>query len=668
VVLISIDTLRADRLGCYGYRKAETPQVDRLAREGVLFEQAFTPVPLTLPAHVSLLTGTYPAAHGIHDNGETLSPSFPTLAEHLRSQGFQTAAFVGAFVLDRRFGLARGFDLYDADFHPSRFKSADPGTIQIRGDHVETAAADWIAAHSSGRFFVFLHFYDLHGPYLLPSSWRSRFHNRIYDGELSYVDDLIGQLWATLERNGLADRTLLVITADHGEGLGDHGERNHGFFLYSATTRIPLILRLPDRRFGGTRVRTTVRLIDIAPTICSLLGLPSFSSFEGRSLSTAILGGAPSAVPAYSETLYPYRHFHCAPLYAIRNQQYTYIDAPRSELYNRSADPTETRDLARTARDATSSLREELTTLMSSFHPAPAAAPVRGEVMEELRSLGYLSGSVPVGGMPPPDQTLPDPKDRIRLFRRFQDARDLESEGNFQQAAVELDHIIGVDPMLVSVQVEAGLARQYLHQDTVAVRHFEAALRADPRNALAHYNYGISLGNLHRDVQAEKEFDVAAKLEPWLSRALDARGLVQARQGKLQEAIASFDSAISIDPSDYDALLNRGNLHGMLGNWARARSDLERALAIEPKSAQAYDALGTLAFHLGNLQEASQRYQRALSLDPKSSPVYVHMGILYSKQGRTTEARTEFERALAVNPADADARRGLEDLRQHSDR
>jgi tetratricopeptide (TPR) repeat protein len=668
VVLISVDTLRADRLGCYGYRNAQTPRVDELAREGIVFEQAFTPVPLTLPAHACLLTGTYPAICGVHDNGEIVSPSVPTLAEHLRSQGYQTAAFIGAFVLDRRFGLAKGFDLYEGDFHPGLLKGADPGTIEIRGDHVETAAADWIAAHKSGRFFVFVHFYDLHSPYLLPPSWRSRFRGRIYDGELSYVDDLIGHLWTSLQQSRLADRTLLVITADHGEGLGDHGERSHGFFLYSATTHIPLILRFPDRRFAGRRVSDIVRLIDIAPTICSLLGLPSLASFEGRSLSAAISGGALPAVPAYSESFVPYRYFHCAPLYAMRNQQYTYINAPRPELYDRLADPTETSNLARTAHAVTSSLREELSTLMLSFNRASTVAPVRPEVMEELRSLGYLSASIAATGMPRPDRTLPDPKDRIELFRRYQDTRDLETEGKYREAAVGLDCILGVDPMLVSVQIDAGIARQYLHQDTVALRHFKAALRVDPRNALARYNDGICLRNLHRDIEAEQEFDIAAKLEPWSSSPFDQRGLVQARQGKLQEAIASFDSAISIDAFDFDGLLNRGIQYGRLGNWAKARSDLERAVGIEPNSAQAHDALGTLSFYLGNLQEASERYQRALSLDPHASSIHVHMGLLYKKQGHLTDARAEFERALALNPADTDARRGLDGLRQPADR
>ena len=666
IVLISIDTLRADRLGCYGYRNAETPHLDKLASEGILFEQAFTPVPLTLPAHVSLLTGAYPAAHGVHDNGEALPGSFPTLAEHLHSLGFRTGAFIGSFILDRRFGLAKGFDLYNGEFHLNRASGSDPGTIQIRGDQVEASAEDWIAKQASGRFFVFIHFFDLHGPYLLPPVWRSRFPNRIYDGEVSFVDDLIGRFWSKVKEEGLEKRTLLVITADHGEGLGDHGERNHGFFLYNATTRVPLIVRFPDSRSAGRRITTLVRLIDVAPTLCSLVGVRPLSIFEGRSLSALISGGSLPSVSAYSESVYPYRHFHCAPLYALRKQQYTYIEAPRPELYDRLADPTETRNLTQTNRVLTDSMREELASLKPSFRRISTSAPVRPEVMEELKSLGYVGTSTTTSGMPRPDTTLVDPKDRIALYRGFQDALQLESQGKYREAAERLDRLLAIDPALVSVQIEAGITRQYLHQDSLAVRNFEAALRVDPQNALAHYDLGVSFGNLNRDTQAVRELDVATKLEPWFSRAFIAKGLALARQDKLPEAIASLDSAINIDASDFDAFLNRGNLYGMLGNWARAQSDLDRAAALEPNSAKAHEALGTLAFHQGNLKEALERFRRAASLDPRSSSIHSDLGLLYIKLRKFPEARSEFMRALALDPANSEARRGLKDLRQSS--
>ena len=255
LLLISVDTLRADRVGAYGYSGAITSNLDQLAREGMLFEQVFTPVPLTLPAHASLFTGVYPPANGVRDNGEALPSSVPTLAEHLRANGFDTAAFVGAFVLDRRFGLARGFDEYWGEFPLYRYGGRDPGTIQFRGDRVEQAATEWIADHRLRPFFAFVHFYDLHGPYLLPEPWRERFPGRLYEGEVAYVDSLVGQLWKEMLNQGLAGRTLLVVTSDHGEALGDHGEQNHGFLLYRSTTHVPLIIRFPDGRYAGERIQ-----------------------------------------------------------------------------------------------------------------------------------------------------------------------------------------------------------------------------------------------------------------------------------------------------------------------------------------------------------------------------------------------------------------------------
>lgn len=667
-MLISIDTLRADRLGCYGYRNAATPHLDKLASESVLFEQAFTPVPLTLPAHTSLLTGAYPPTHGVHDNGEALAGNFPTLAEHLHSTGFQSAAFVGAFILDRRFGLAKGFDQYEGDFRNDRFEGADPGTVQLRGDQVEAAAEQWMTAHNSRRSFVFIHFYDLHGPYLLPPSWSSRFPGRIYDGELSYVDDLIGRLWITLQRDGLADRTLLVITADHGEGLGEHGESKHGFFLYSATTHIPLIIRFPDGRFAGRRITDAVSLIDIAPTVCSLLGVPLLPSFEGRSLSSAMAGGSLPQAPIYSETLYPYRYFHSSPLYAVRDRRYTYIEAPHQELYDHLRDPTEAQNFLPVNNAVANSMRGDLHTLMGSLARPSVASPVKAEAIEQLRSLGYVSAFIAASGIPNPNPSLPDPKERIGLFRRFLDARDLENEGKYADAVVRLDRILALDPQMFSVEIDAGLSRQHLNQHLLAVDNFKAALRVEPKSALAHYDLGVSLGNLHRDDEAERELDVATVLEPWFSRAFIQKGLIEARQGKLAEAIASLDRAISIDASDFDAFMNRGNIEGILGDWAKAQPDLENAAALEPHSAKAQEALGTLAFHRGDLNEALIRYRTALFLDPQSSSIHSSLGMLYSKLGNLTEARGEFERALALDPSNASSRHALEDLSQRPTR
>jgi arylsulfatase A-like enzyme/tetratricopeptide (TPR) repeat protein len=658
VVLISIDTLRADHVGAYGYRKSVTPHLDQLAKEGVLLQHVYTPIPLTLPAHTSLLTGEYPTNHGVRDNGEALPDSVPTLGQHLRGLGFHTAAFVSAFVLDRRFGLARGFDDYWGEFRLYRYPGQDPGTIQIRGDRLEAAVEEWIAVHRSDRFFAFVHFYDLHGPYLLPESWRSRFATNLYDGELAFTDDLVGRLWAKLQKLGVADHTLLVITSDHGEGLGDHGERHHGFFLYQSTIHVPLILHLPGGQYSGLKVRSVASLIDIAPTICSLLGVPLLPSFQGRSLATEMEGKPFSTVAAYSETLYPYRHFDTAPLHALETQRYSFILAPRRELYDLGADPKQTRNLAPQSSAVANTLEDELKKIMGP-PGREAAAQLSPEAMTALQSLGYVGVSSTANTDLPDYSRLSDPKDRIDLFSKFQDALVLGNRGNLQGAATQLEKIVSFDPALVSVQIEAGLLRRGLHQEEAALPHFEAALRADPNNALAHFHLGVSLGNLHRDQKAEQELALVTKLQPWFSQAYTARGLALARLGDLTSARLSFDRALELDAEDFDAWLNRGKLLTMSSQWDDAHRDLQRALALEPDSAPAHQAMGTLAFYRGSLEEALEEYRMAVSLNASDASIHADLGLLYQGLSRDQEARAEFRKALALDPANQEAINGL---------
>lgn len=648
VILISIDTLRADRLGVAGYAKASSPNLDRLAREGVWFDRVFTPAPLTLPAHTSLLTSLYPPSHGVRDNAQALSASVPTLAEQFHTRGYKTGAFIGAFVLDRRFGLARGFDTYQGEFPLHRFAGADPGDVQIRGDQVEAAAEKWIVENNKSPFFAFVHFYDLHGPYLLPAAWRARFPGRIYDGEIAYVDSLIGTLWTKLQQTGLAARTLLVITADHGEGLGDHGERNHGFLLYRSTTQVPLIIRFPDASRKGTRVSGVASLIDVAPTLCAIAGVPPAKSFQGRNL----LGSAGAAAAAYSETLYGFRHFHTSPMYSYRNDKHDYILAPRPELYV-MADAREQHDLAPADPKTADGIRAQLASLVSGLpQAAPTTTAVPPEVAQKLRSLGYVSGSSNARHAAFPPIAGADPKDRIALFGRYQDALEKGS-------AAELDKITAEDPALIGAQIETGLAWQRLGNEERAIEHFRAALAAEPENALAHYDLGVSLSKLNRFPQAEQELDVAIGLEPWSSRPYVARGLAQAHMGKMKEAIESLSQAITIDAGDFDAWMNRGAIYGTVGDMAHARADLEKAAAIEPGNGAVHQALGTLAFHTGDTARALEEYRLAVKASPNSSTMHSDLGLLYLRLQRGADAAAEFKAALALDPNNRDAAEGL---------
>jgi tetratricopeptide (TPR) repeat protein len=458
----------------------------------------------------------------------------------------------------------------------------------------------------------------------------------------------------------LAERTVLIVTSDHGEGLGDHGEQNHGFFLYRSTTHVPLIIRFPERRYAGKRIGTIARLIDVAPTICSLLEVPSPPSFQCRSLMPEIIGQEGELrppLPAYSETLYPYRYFHAAPLYSLRDGNFTFIQAPGSELYDWRNDPAELHNLIQAEPATASVLRGRLDALGASEH-GPSAAPLNPELLEKLKSLGYV-GAASSSGVPQLGSSLPDPKDRISLYRQFQSALELESHGDARAAAEHLEEIAAGDPALIMVQIEAGLARQRLHEDQRAVEDFSAALRVDPENALAHYDLGISLGNLHRDQEAERELELTLRLQPWFSRAATALGLAQARQGKLQEGLASLDRALAIDPDDFDAVLNRGNVEFMLKEWDKGHRDLDRAATLEPDSAEVHQALGTMWFYQGNLDSALNEYLHALRLAPSSSYVHSELGLLYRKLGREGDALAQLRRALELDPNNGEAQEGL---------
>jgi choline-sulfatase len=664
LLLISIDTLRADHLGAYGFRPSVTPHLDALARQSVLFTRAITPVPLTLPAHAALMTSEYPPVNGTRDNGEALPASVPTLAEQLRARGFQTAAFVSSFILDRRFGLVRGFDEYWGDFHIDRHPGLDPGSVMIRGDRVEQAANEWILGNASKRFFTFVHFYDVHGPYLMPAQWRRRFPGDLYDGELAYVDHLIGGLWTSLTQKGIARRTLLVIIGDHGESLGDHHEWNHGFFVYQSTIHVPLLIRFPDGRFAGTRVAFMVSLIDIAPTVCSVLGVPLPPTFQGHNLM-AELEDRENSFPyvAYSETLYPMRHFDTAPLFALTDARYQYILAPRPELYDLRTDDRERHNLASENRALAASYRERLANQMAAMQSRhKAGVPLSPNEVELLSSLGYVAISSGSGEISARERNLSDPKDRITLYREFQRALELQNSGNLRESAIRLEHVAAQDPKMVSVQIEAGLARQRLHEDSEAIRDFRMALKADPTSALAHYDVGISLGNLHHEALAERELHLATELEPWLSQAYTARGLDLANSGRLQEAISSLSDATRIDPTDFTAWLNRGKAEMLARDWPRAGEDLARAESLDPESASAHEALGTFAFYRGQLQAALDEYRAALRLNPRSSYMHSSLGLLYARMGRNAQARAELQRALVLDPHNEDALKGLASL------
>jgi choline-sulfatase len=664
VVLISVDTLRADRLSSYGYHGYPTPHIDGIAKGGTLFSAISSQIPLTLPSHTCLLTSTYPFANGIEENGQEVPAHAVTLARVLKSHGYQTAAFVGGFVLDRRFGLNQGFDFYDSPFglHNGGERHTED-TKRLSGEVVDSAI-QWLQRNDRSPFFIFLHLYDLHSPYNVPPPYRARFGTG-YEAELRYVDAETGRFWSFLSQNRLLENTLVIFTADHGEGLGQHEELTHGYFIYQSTLWVPLIFHWPteSKISFPLRIDAPAGLVDVGPTILQFLGITPPPQFQGKSFLGWLYSGKPRLDrEVYSESLYAHDYFGCSGLQGLRIGRYTYIDAPKPELYDLEKDPGELHNLYSQEPTLALASRERLLAFVKRFKAKrsasrPALSP---EVIARLNSLGYVAMS---SAHSTPIEAGADPKDLIFLYRQVQRAIEMEARGQTQAAAMQLDGITAQHPELLIVQIEAGLEHQKLGQNELAARHFREALHVDPENALAHYDLGISLGNLHELVQAASEFELAIKLQPWRSRAYTALGSVQAQLGRIPAAIASFDDALAIDPMDFDALLNRGNLYLALREWAKGDLDLRRAVELEPDNTTAHLALGTMEFYKGDLNKALQEYRRALQLNPQSSSVHSDLGLLYVKLGRKAEASAEFRRALAINPDNKVALNGLQNAR-----
>lgn len=412
LLLITLDTMRADRLPAYGFRGVETPALDRIAAEGTVFEETFAAVPLTLPSHASMFTGIYPPRLGVRDNaGAPLSDEFTTLAEMLRARGLKTAAFVASAVVAPRRGLEQGFDLYSGG-KPARCSGAPPA--RRRAGEVVDQAVSWLERHDSEPFFAWIHLFDTHRPYDLPAEYKDR-HFDPYLAAVAYEDSQIARVVSYLETRGLLESTLIVVAGDHGESLGDHGEESHGIFLYQEALRVPFIVRGPG--VSPRRVTAIARLIDVMPTILDLFGVPT-SGLDGVSLAQAESRvGSDPGLEVYSESMYP-RRFGWAPLRSLRADRYKVIDAPRAELYDLASDPGEERNVLAERPAVAAAMRRRLRAFDSVQEPAAAAgAALDSAVLERIESLGYVGRTD--ASTPAESGDEPDPKDRIDIFNRI---------------------------------------------------------------------------------------------------------------------------------------------------------------------------------------------------------------------------------------------------------
>ena len=573
--MISVDTLRADHLGCYGYRKVSTPHLDALARRGTLFSQVDSLVPLTLPSHTSLLSSTYPFVHGIEENGQKVPGGVVTLTEVLKARGYSTAAFIGGYVLDARFGLNQGFDLYDSPFHLRPDPGEEPPEVKRPAEAVLASASQWINTQSGHPFFVFIHLYDAHRPYAHGS----------YDAEIAYIDDAIGRFQESLATRKLLQDTLIVLTSDHGESLGEHGEQTHGYFIYESTLRVPLILRWPRAAAQyPARVDEPASLLDLAPTVLDFLDIPAPPQFQGHSLIRLLRPHSRESEPVYAESMYARDHLACSSLRSIRVGRYKYIEAPKPELYDLATDPGETQNRYESDRPVALDLKARLQSLYKGEQQT-ARKPVDPEVISRLRSLGYL------GGGASKTASGADPKDRLGEYERYGRAIQFANTGHLSEAIREFKRLLEEDGQ--NVQAHFYLAVSYYRSGRLddAVKALDATLTTSSDYAPAEELLG-TIWLLKKDyARARQQFTHLAAVAPENFGAHYNLGILAMREGHMQEAERELRAAARADSGSAQPHAALGSLYSAEGDLNRARGEFRQAVAIDPRDAASHKAL-----------------------------------------------------------------------------
>ncbi|MBZ5563761.1 MAG: sulfatase-like hydrolase/transferase [Acidobacteriia bacterium] len=648
VLLITVDTLRADRLGCYGAKRVKTPAMDRLAAQGIRFDPALAQVPITLPSHVVILSGTYPMTNGVRDfTSSGIPPSVGLISEAFERQGFATAAFVSAFVLDATWGFRRGFQVYDDHFDPRQFETENPGNIQRRGAETVDRLLTWLRGRPTGKpFFVWLHLYDPHSPYDPPEPFRHEYAGHLYDGEVAYTDTQLGRVFGYLRDQGIYDRMWIVLLSDHGESLGEHGEDEHGFFIYNSTLRVPLIFKPPQGAALPHVVEGPVGTIDVAPTLFDLLRFqdPLRRQFQGRSLASLVLGkGAAQARGVYSETYYPRDSFGWSALRSISTRRFHFILAPRPELYDVGADPAERRDLYAQRSAEAAALRDQLSDLERRYAgPAPSAAgpPLSAETLEKLKSLGYVAYSAPAAQGE--DSSLPDPKDRLKVFKSILRATDLASAGRLDESNALLRIVAVQEPKLY-------LAPFLLGENAARARHWEEAQHQFLACLKLNPTFEQAIMGLARADLAEGK---AQDARPWLELALHQNshnflayyglGLVARQEHRDEDARRYFQSAAHEKPNYAPAQQELGIVLVELRRYGEALGPLEQAAKFGPPNPVLANYLGTAYANTDQLGRAIQSYQTALSLKEDYAAARLNLAFAYLKSGERSRAGREF--------------------------
>lgn len=619
VILITVDTLRADRIGCYGFGGIETPTIDMFADRGVRFENCTAATPLTLPSHTTILTGTLPPFHGVRDNGGFIAPAeLVTAAEFYKERGFATAAFVGAYVLDSKWGLNQGFDYYFDQFDLSRFEKISLANVQRPGSEVMDEALRWLETKSGTPFFAWIHLYDPHTPYEPPSPYRERYPQHPYLGEIAYADSQLARLWSFLGDRNLRERTYLVFASDHGESLGEHQETTHGFFVYEAAVHVPLIVVTPFPRLQGVVSPAVVSLADVFPTLCEMTGLAPPVQAQGRSLVPFFLEpDRPSERPAYSETFYPRFHYGWSELTSVRDGRYKVILSPEPELYDLAADPGETTNIIEKERSVFLSLNERAT--------AFAAEAARGgfeldyrkideETRTKLAALGYIGSFSDPAKLK--GKRLASPRNKIGIFNELSRAREMGLEGDATEAIAIINKIIAEDPEITDAYFSLG--NIYFR-----LRKYEEAIRA----------FQISL-----DKKPDDSFTVINIANSYLA------------MGRFAEAETFVLDYLKSGFSDSQLYFLLGNLNFLQKKYDDAVSYLGQCLSLNSESAASHNTLAAIYTIKDDFSRAQEHLDAARRLNPRLSTLHFNQALLYEKQGDVGRAIAAYQEELVYTP------------------
>jgi len=709
LVLISIDTLRSDRLPAYGYEEVETPALDAFAREAILYQRAYSHVPLTFPSHASIFTGLLPPEHGVQGNvGYTLAAADkPYLPRILRAAGYATGAAVSSFTLRGATGIEDGFEFFDDKMEETA--ASHLWGAERFGDRTLEAALKWLGTVADRPFFLFFHLYEPHLPHNPPEPFLSRY-GRSYEGEVASADALVGRLFDELRRLELYDRAVILVLSDHGEGLMDHGEQGHGVFLYRESLQVPLLLKLPGSRFGATVVREPAQLVDVFPTLAQLAGVEVPEGVRGISL-LELLADEPPRRSLYAETYYPRIHFGWSELVSVIDGDFHYIEAPEPELYNLATDPGEKENVLGANRRIYARLRDRLATFDRAL---TLPSEVDQETADKLAALGYLAGSTADVGEGP----LADPKvGMASLSETMETAFGLFNEGEFTEAIPIFQEILEENPGMTDAWRQLGMACERVDRYDEALHAFQQAMRISPRSPAVAVDLGKLLLKMDRVEEARAHAELARKLAPDLAyelladialaddkpeeaielmqAALDVGqpnpfvqrqlGLTLAETGRLPEALevlealareyddppslnalakvladddqlaearAAVERILDQDPTNAPALETAGLIALKKGRLVDARDTLRRALAEQEKMPNAWNLLGVVLFQLQDAEGALAAWERAVELDPRQYDALYNLGISAGQLGLRSKARQALRQYIATAPAE----------------